>query len=53
MENNENTLKTTLTTDDIEQMVQRYLEKTASNASSDRTAEELKIIEIIIEQATF
>lgn len=53
MENYENNTKTTLTADEIEQMVQRYLEKTRDDAVSEKTIEEQKIIDMIIEQARF
>lgn len=53
MENNDNYQKTVLTIQEIEQMVQRYLEKAKSDALSYKTEEEQKIIDMIIEQATF
>ncbi len=39
--------------EEIETLVRRYLEQARKEAATDKTAEEQKIIEMIMEQATF
>lgn len=39
--------------EEIETLVRRYLEQARREAATDKTAEEQKIIEMIMEQATF
>ncbi len=53
MEKYKNNAETPMTAEEIEALVEQYLRKTRSEASAEKTAEELRIIDMIIAQATF